>query len=101
MFVVTSSSHDYFAGSLIQAEFITVASGAKLLRIGGDSGHTFYKENALRDGGYRYKCSQFRRQCRTFAHVDRHHNVTALVGEHHHPPSSFLKTGNGIYIKIK
>ncbi|KOB74424.1 Uncharacterized protein OBRU01_03947 [Operophtera brumata] len=83
-----------------KTQYITLASGTKLLIIGE---HTYKKQKMLKaeTQSYRFICSCYRTtKCKAFAHVSHDSIIVKTSLEHNHPPTKYMKTKTQ-FIKLK
>ncbi|KAH9645075.1 hypothetical protein HF086_005620 [Spodoptera exigua] len=84
-------------GKTAGAQYITLVRGSKLLLI---NGFTFNKSGYIRNRGYRYTCSWYKKNCRAFAHISPDDVILKANLEHNHLPTRYAQVEGGKYIKL-
>ncbi|CAK1579121.1 unnamed protein product [Parnassius mnemosyne] len=77
--------------------YITLTRGTKLLLL---NEYTYFKSGYVRAGGSRYSCSSVHKGCKAHLHISKEDVITLAVTEHCHPPSKYIRTKSGLYMKV-
>ncbi|XP_063367478.1 uncharacterized protein LOC134655905 [Cydia amplana] len=97
-YLKVSSGYYVACKFVFAASYITLTRGTKLLMINNFS---YSLSGPIRDGGARYTCSSYlSRRCKAFAHVSKDDVILKFSTEHNHPPTKYMKTSSGLYIKV-